>query len=164
MAPRRSMMGQGTFKVHPNSRNINQDAAPLLRGRRNGVSLLNPPPLACGKLSKRVGSLTEFMPFPILEKRSIPQTPNRKRTFRRPSPLSCFRLAFYKSCHHSHALGPLWPKLTTSNSTHESSNLNENQMFSRSSSFQNVLNIMTKNIKMKLSRESADDFEKTVLS
>ena len=36
--------------------------ATLLRGRRNGVSLLNPPPLACGKLGERAEPLCDLVP------------------------------------------------------------------------------------------------------
>ena len=89
--------------------------------------------------AERACWITNQIWFPILGKRSIPQTPNRNRTVRRTSPLSRFRPTFHKSCHPSHALGPLWPTVTTSNCTYESSCLIKNHVFSQWNSFQNVL-------------------------
>ena len=103
-------------------------------------------------------------PVTPLGKRSIPQPQDRRRVRRRSSPLSGKMLTFMINVHHSHAVCPLLQNASTDDSGTQTSKLVKKPRFYQSNSSKNALEFKTKNIKMKLSLGSGDDFMKKALS
>ena len=160
MVPRRPQDGTRWPQEGPK---MAQDSPNMVQW--GGLPLRYPPPLPVAS-DERVKYPSEFVS--PLGKRSIPQTPP-------PAPrhgpallwtcvLRHFFASVFENVHHSRAVCPLWPFLSSTDWEMRGSKLIKKQAFYRSSSSNKYLEFKTKNNKMKLSLESGDDFMKTMLS
>ena len=110
----------------------------LKRGRRDGVSLLDPPPIACGKAVrvrlKRI--LRIFLNFyvPLWGSVAFPNPWTGPPPFRQPLSLSSGLLTFMRHVHHSHTVSSLWPIWASNDCKIENCFFNINYLFCRPSS------------------------------
>ena len=102
-----------------------------------------------------------------LGKRSIPKPQDRTAYTIGLLFALCFTRFFagvFENVHHTHAVCPLWRLYPPLDCRQRSSELINKPKFYQSNSSKNALEFKTKNIKMKLSLESGDDFMKTASS